>query len=63
MTIWEYKIETVTGIRQRPGGKAWKVKRTCDDLGEQGWELVSVTYSWLLLAHVLYFKRPKQTRP
>ncbi len=61
MTLWEYKIETVKGIFRLRSNKLVGVKKLCDDLGKEGWELVSVSYDWLVVQYVLYFKRPKQT--
>jgi len=57
LPAWEYRVETVRGTKSLPG----QVKRLCDDLGEQGWELVSVNHSWFpRIEAVLYFKRRKQ---
>jgi len=59
MTTWEYRIETVKGIFRLRSAKLLEIQKTCDQLGAQGWELVSVSYDWLLVQYVLYFKRPK----
>ncbi len=59
MTVWEYKIETVKGIFRLRSKKLPEVRRICDELGQQGWELVSVSYDWFVVQYVLFFKRPK----
>lgn len=59
MTHWEYKVETVGGLFRLRSRKLSEVKRICDDLGAQGWELISVNYDWLIVQYVLYFKRQK----
>jgi len=57
LPAWEYRVETVRGTKSLPR----QVKRLCDDVGEQGWELVSVNHSWFpRIEAVLYFKRRKQ---
>jgi hypothetical protein len=61
MPAWEYRIETVKGIFKLRSSKLPEVRRVCDELGQQGWELVSVSYDWLVVQYVLYFKRPKTT--
>jgi hypothetical protein len=55
---WEYKYEKLTGQfnayfkgRRSPG------EDKLDELGAQGWELVSVTQD---SGYSLFFKRPKQ---
>jgi hypothetical protein len=60
MRLWEYKIETVGGIFRLRSSKLADVRRICDDLGNDGWELVGVSYDWFVVQHVLHFKRPKQ---
>lgn len=62
MTLWEYRIETVSGVFRRRSSKLPEVRRLCDELGQQGWELVGVSYDWFVVQYVMYFKRPKQTR-
>ena len=59
MTQWEYRIETVRGIFKPRSRKLPEVKRICQELGGEGWELVSVNYDWFVVQYVLYFKRPK----
>ena len=59
MTVWEYKIETVKGIFRLRSKKLPEVRRICDELGQQGWELVSVSYDWFVVQYVRLFKRPK----
>jgi hypothetical protein len=59
MALWEYKIETVKGIFRLRSSKLSEVRRICKDSGQQGWELTSVSYDWLVVQYVLYFKRPK----
>ena len=60
MTLWEYKVETVGGIFRFRSSKLVQVRKLCQDLGSDGWELVGVSYDWFLVQHVLYFKKPKQ---
>ncbi len=63
MTLWEYKVETVKGTFRLRSSKLAEVRRICDELGQQGWELISVSYDWLVVQYVLYFKRQKRTSP
>lgn len=59
MTAWEYRVETVKGIFRLRSSKVREVQSLCDALGQQGWELIGVSYDWLVVQYVLYFKRPK----
>jgi|SRR5215470_9990384 len=54
VTTWEYRIETVKGVFRLRSKKLPQVQTICKDLGRQGWELVSVTYHWLVVQYVLY---------
>jgi Domain of unknown function (DUF4177) len=60
MTIWEYKVETVKGVFWLRSRKLPEVRRICNELGEQGWELVDVSYDWFVVQYVLFFKREKR---
>jgi hypothetical protein len=60
MTRWEHKTETVKGIFRFRSSKLAEVQRICEDSGRYGWELVAVSYDWLVVQYVLYFKRPQQ---
>ena len=60
MTLWEYKVETVKGIFWLRSRKLPEVRKICNELGQQGWELVGISYDWFVVQYVLYFKRPKR---
>jgi hypothetical protein len=61
MTLWEYKVETVRGIFWLRSRKLPEVRRICTEVGDEGWELVGISYDWFVVQYVLYFKRPKRT--
>ena len=59
MTTWEYRTETVRGIFKLRSTKLVEIQQICDTLGGESWELVSVSYDWLVVQYVFIFKRPK----
>ena len=48
--LWEYKVETLDDWDQET------VTAMLTDMGQKGWELVSVSYSM----HTYFFKRPEE---
>ena len=53
-TMWEYKI-----INEKSKINEKKMESILNDLGEQGWELVSVFLKSGFLVYSYYLKRPK----
>ncbi|MGB0833716.1 MAG: hypothetical protein ACPGR2_04290 [Psychrobium sp.] len=57
MEKFEYRIEKVSGIFTPRSAKETQIESLCAVNGEEGWELVSVTYDWFFVSYTLYFKR------
>ena len=57
MERFEYRVHVIGGGFRFRSSKHAEIQEVCDKAGRDGWELVSVTYDWLVVSHVLYFKR------
>ena len=59
MKSFEYNIRTVSGLFKFRSTKLVELQATCDEMGKNGWELVSVSYDWFFVSYTLFFKRIK----
>jgi hypothetical protein len=58
MTKWEYKILEVDGQGKNQSGNREKFLHKLNELGKEGWELLSVSGSETKVHFVAYLKRP-----
>lgn len=57
MTAWNYKIITIKGGFKSRSRKRAEIQAACDELGKDGWELVSVSFDWFFSEYDLFFKK------
>ncbi|AXT29907.1 hypothetical protein D1819_03130 [Pseudoalteromonas tunicata] len=57
MDKFEYRVDSISGIFKSRLTKLSNLQSLCDSNGKEGWELVNVTYDWLLVSYTLFFKR------
>ena len=58
----EYRIEKVSGVFKRRATKHRELQELCQRLGDDGWDLVGVTYDWFVVTYVLFFRRGRGPR-
>lgn len=59
MDSFEYKISKIKGLFKSRKTKYVELQATCDEFGKDGWELVTVSYDWLLVTYTMIFKRKR----
>lgn len=57
LLLWEYSVEVVGGLFKFRFAKYPELQAVCTRRGREGWELTYVTYDWLTVTYVLFFKR------
>ncbi len=57
MDSFKYEVKTVGGVFKLRSIKLTELEELCGDMGNKGWELVSVNYDWLTVSYTLFFKK------
>ena len=54
---WEYRVEKIGGVFKLRARNFSELQELCSRLGQDGWELAAVTYDWLVVTYMLFFRR------
>ena len=57
MDSFKYEVKTVGGIFRLRSKKLTELEELCGNMGNEGWELVSVNYDWLTVSYTLFFRK------
>ncbi len=57
MDSFKYEVKTVGGVFKLRSTKFTELEELCGNMGNKGWELVSVNYDWLTVSYTLFFRK------
>jgi hypothetical protein len=57
MDSFKYKVKIVGGVFKLRSTKLTELEEICGNMGNKGWELVSVNYDWLTVSYTLFFRK------
>ncbi|CAB9492581.1 MULTISPECIES: hypothetical protein [Alteromonas] len=57
MDRFKYEVKTVGGVFKLRSTKLKELEELCGNMGNKGWELVSVNYDWLTVSYTLFFRK------
>tara|TARA_A200000159_G_C7313545_1_gene335720 strand:+ start:1473 stop:1637 length:165 start_codon:yes stop_codon:yes gene_type:complete len=50
-------VKIVGGVFKLRSTKLTELEEICGNMGNKGWELVSVNYDWLTVSYTLFFRK------